>query len=190
MSDYSTVILAGGKSRRMGTDKCRLRWQGGFLLAKIAAGFSECDDLFLSGGHTEDIVPQLRTVTDCYPDSGPLAGVHAALCEMKHDLLFVTTCDAPLVDQRTAQLLLSRLGEHDAVVPVSADGFQHPLAALYRRRTVETARNMLEQGELRMRTFAAKLDTVYVPCAELPYGDNTVRNLNTPEDLILFNGEG
>ena len=181
---YSVVILSGGKSSRMGVDKRTMLWRGRSLLQRIIDGCPACDDLLLSVRDTETAVPAgTRSVVDRFPGAGPLAGVHAALSEMKHDVLFVTTCDAPLVDCRTAEALLPLLGEHDAVVPVSEDGYIHPLAALYRRRVIDTAQERLLRGDRKMRAFAAALDTVYIDGRLLPYGDLTLANLNRPSDL-------
>lgn len=179
---YSVVILAGGKSRRMGVDKATLLWQGEPLLERIIHGFSGCREILLSGGNVTPPEP-VRRIADRYPGCGPLAGVHAALCEMQQELLFVTTCDAPLIDRRTAERLLSHLDDHDAVVPVSEDGYLQPLAGLYRRRVLPIAAQMLENGELRMRSFLGRLDVLAVPCSALPYGELTVSNLNTPESV-------
>ena len=182
---YSVVILSGGKSSRMGTDKRLLLWHGSPLLKRLIDGFPECDDRMLSVCTVLENDPsEIRCVADIYPGSGPLAGIHAALAAMRHEILFVTSCDAPLVDARTAEAMFPYLAGYDAVVPRSEDGREHPLIALYRKHTEKEAEERLKRGERRMTAFAAALNTFYVPCEVLPYGELTVANLNTPSDII------
>lgn len=96
----------------------------------MLSGFFGSDDLFLAAGKSPSGVPKdIQYVEDKYFGCGPLAGLHAALGRAKHDILFVTSCDMPLVDHRTADALLPLFGGHDAVVPKTACGKYHPLTA-------------------------------------------------------------
>ena len=182
--DYSVAILCGGKSSRMGRDKKNLAWYGEPLISHMLRGFPGCDDLFPAANEETRGLPEgVRTVNDRYPDCGPLAGLHASLLSMKHDVLFAVSCDAPLIDVRTAEILRAELGGHAAAVPQTEDGRVHPLAALYRREAFDTAARQLRRGEYRLRDFLAEMDVVYVPGAVLPYGALTLSNLNSPEDV-------
>ena len=182
--DYSVAILCGGKSTRMGRDKKNLNWHGVPLLTHMLRGFPDCDDLFLAANEeTRDLPDGIRTVNDRYPGCGPLGGLHASLLSMKHDVLFAVSCDAPLIDCRTAEILRAELGTHTAVVPKTANGRVHPLAALYRREAGEAAERQLSQGKYKLRDFLAELDAVYIPGTILPYGVLTLSNLNSPEDI-------
>lgn len=166
--DYSAAILCGGKSSRMGRDKKNLDWHGEPLIAHMLRGFPGCDDLFLAANaETRGLPEGIRVVNDRYPGCGPLAGLHASLSSMKHDVLFAVSCDAPLIDWRTAEILCSELGGHTAVVPKTADGRIHPLAAMYRREAGEVAERQLSQGKYKLRDFLAELDVLYVPDAIL-----------------------
>ena len=188
--DYSVAILCGGKSSRMGRDKKNLDWHGEPLIRHMLRGFPDCDDLFLAANEeTRDLPYGVRTVNDQYPGCGPLAGLHASLLSMKHDVLFAVSCDAPLIDRRTAEILCSELGAHTAAVPKTADGRVHPLAALYRREAIEAAERQLSQGKYKLRDFLAELDVAYVPGTILPYGVLTLSNLNAPEDIQQLEAE-
>ena len=181
---YSTVILCGGKGFRMGSDKKALDWYGRPLLLHMLSGFSGSDDLFLAAGRSPSGVPKdIQYVEDEYFGCGPLAGLHAALGRAKHDILFVTSCDMPLVDHRTAEALLPLLDGHDAVVPETVCGKYHPLSAVYHRRAMDIVKDQLEHGNFKMRSLLDRLDIFPAPSSILPYGDLTLANLNTPDDV-------
>lgn len=183
--DYSVSIVCGGKSRRMGQDKKSICWHGKTLLDRILHGFPGCDDLFLSiNDETTGVPAGIRAVKDIYPGCGPLSGLHASLLCMRSELLFAVSCDAPLIDQRTVQQLEPLLGGHMAVVPRTSDGRIHPLAGLYRRELGEIADQQLRCGNYRVQDFLKQIDAVYLPGAVLPYGELTLSNLNTPEDIL------
>ena len=183
--EYSTVILGGGESRRMGQDKRKLDWFGKPLLFQRVEAFTACQDLMLSLRMPEvtDLPRPVRFVYDAQPDAGPMAGVSAALTAMENEVLFVTGCDTPLVDTGTAEYLLSMLGNHDAVVPVSEEGRVHPLTAVYRRCAAEKAVKLMAEGRRKMTELLKELDVVFVPGKLLPGGELTLSNLNTPEDV-------
>lgn len=183
---FSVVILSGGKSTRMGKDKAMLAWQDTTLLEHILAGFSQAGEVILSVRndvqHSE--IP-VKRVADEYREQGPLGGLVASMKAAEHDIVFVTTCDAPLADMKTAQLLVSSLGDYDAVVPRGSDG-DHPLMAVYRKSCFEVGEDHLAQGRRKVMDFLAELNVLYVPAEKLPYGAETLSNLNTPEDLLQF----
>ena len=181
--DCSTVILAGGESRRMGVDKRALPWDGETLLEHVIRGFDGCGEVLLS--LREGTAPDgcmLPVVTDRFPGSGPLAGIHAALLSMRSEVLFAAACDMPLADGAAARALLPLLEGYDAVVPRGGDGRVQPLCALYRRSCAAAAEAMLRRGERRMRAFLEQLNVRYVSSAVFPRGELTLANLNTPED--------
>lgn len=186
LPSYSTAILCGGKSTRMKTDKALTDWNGQPMACFIAGGFPYCDDVFLSVAYPEQFdIPGIRMVADKYTDSGPLAGLASSLEAAKYDILFITTCDAPLTDERAADIMVKLLDGYDAVVP-RTDGHSHPLTAVYRRSVIKKAVSCLENGLLKMNLFLKELDVNYISAGILPYGDDTLTNLNTPEELERF----
>ena len=170
----------------MKTDKAVIDWNGRPLALYIAGGFPSCDDIFLSAACSGQFdIPGIPVITDKYTGAGPLAGLAASLESAQHDILFITTCDAPLIDERTAEIMVSHLNGHDAVVPRTADHI-HPLTAVYRRSVLERAVSDLKNGLLKISMFLKELDVNYISAGILPYGDDTLTNLNTPEELERF----
>ena len=198
MKEYSTAILCGGRSRRMGEEKALLDWFGKPLLAQILGGFPACGDILLSvrdpaqaaeiPGSVTMNPQRIRMIPDEMPDCGPMAGLASCLQAARNPLLFVTACDAPFADAETAEYLAGRIDGYDAAVPVSEDGI-HPLIALYRKEILHIVRQNLLQKQFRPKKMLAQLRVCYVPAAELPQGWLTVANLNTPEEAERFREE-
>ena len=130
----SAIILAGGKSSRMGTHKGGLMLDGATFTDIIASELMKItpDLLFSCTEKTENVPLNCTKVYDIYENCGPMGGLHAALKNCNADAILVSACDTPLIKAELYQLLLDNLGDHDGIVAVS-EGRQHPLTAVYRK---------------------------------------------------------
>src|SRR4029078_5408896 len=122
-------ILAGGASRRMGTDKSQLLIERQTFAERIAETLLEgADSVKLVGG----LGSNFPRVADVYPQWGALGGLHAALAACASEWAIVVACDLPSVTADLFSFLAALRLDHDAVVPIQQDGRPQPLAALYR----------------------------------------------------------
>lgn len=176
----TAIILAGGKSRRFGSDKSLLRWQGQPIVERLAQECSSFADevLIISNQPAKFCIPGVRELSDRYPGLGPLGGIHAGLLEASGESVFVTACDMPLLKAEMAQELLARLKGWDAVVPRDGERLQPLFSAMAREQGLKTAEEMLQQGEKRMRTFFRQMHTCYWDCP----GWEVFYNMNYPAD--------
>jgi molybdopterin-guanine dinucleotide biosynthesis protein A len=177
-------ILAGGASRRMGTDKSQLLIERQTFATRIAETLSKvADSVTLVGRQTSST---LRTVPDVYPQWGALGGLHAALAACKNEWAIVVACDLPFVTAELFSFLAGMRLDHDAVVPVQQDGRPQPLAALYRvdpclKRAIE----LIEAGRRRPLDLLEVVNTCWVEFDRLMNLDQAERffvNINTPSD--------
>lgn len=191
MKAIEGFILAGGESRRMGTDKSQLLLQNQTFADRIAETlFQMTDSVTLVGPRGEH--PELRSVPDVYPYWGALGGLHAALNACKRDWSIIVACDLPFVTAELFNHLFSLRHEHDAIVPLQPDGRPQPLAAIYRvdvcrRRATE----LIESGRRRPLDLLHAVDTRWVPFAELMNLSQAERffvNINTPADYDAARG--
>lgn len=178
--DAAAIILAGGGSRRMGTDKGLLDFGGVPLISRIAEQLVPMfRQVMISANDPEkygflglDVVPDLE------PGAGPLMGIASALEHSRHELNLFTCCDMPAVDYALIRKMLIAAKDKDAVVPISPEGFQEPLFAVYRRSVAAVARAVLAEGGRRVSDIFGRLrlGTVLIPDTRRPM------NLNTPEE--------
>ena len=113
--DVCAVILAGGKSSRMGRDKASLTLGNETFLQRIAAELDACgfQEKYVSlgiGEKTEIRIPGGWTaVRDRYRNCGPLGGIHAALSACRAEWSLFVSCDTPLYRRELAELLISKV---------------------------------------------------------------------------------
>jgi molybdenum cofactor guanylyltransferase len=181
------LILAGGRSSRMGVDKALLEFEGEPLLARVAARLGTvCEEILVASGDGSRLAAfGLPQVADAVPDSGPLGGLIAGLEHAGHPLMAVVAVDMPFASTELLAAMAAMRRSEDAVVPLSADGLE-PLHAVYARPAAGTLRSMLAAGTLSLRRALGSLDVTYVDSDVTGRLDPSGRfawNLNEPGDL-------
>jgi molybdopterin-guanine dinucleotide biosynthesis protein A len=136
--DACAVVLAGGESRRFGSDKALAQFRGEPLIAHVlrglrAAGFAQiaisakAPGKYAAAAGGADLLPDVR------PIQTPLAGLASGLRASRHDLVFACAADMPFAaDAALIDALIAAIGGHDVAVP-QAGGSLQPLCALWRR---------------------------------------------------------
>lgn len=187
ITEIEGVILAGGKSRRMGTNKALVNWEGKPLIetvaGKLAAIFNHTFIVANEPGLFADL--KLPVFPDRETGIGPLGGIHSALMNAHAEACFVVGCDMPFLDAELIRRMVSELSESDAVV-ARLEGRFEPLHAVYRRRVLPVAERQIQAGDCSLQRFVAKLNARIISGVEL--ADNSVwirsfRSLNTPGEL-------
>ena len=171
MGGISGIVLAGGKSTRMGRDKASLPFRDGTLLTvqrdKLTAlGIT---DILLSG-YRDGMIP------DDTPDCGPLGGLAACLGRAKHPCALVLSVDVPLVPLDSLQKLIAA---HTGGATLLQHGERiEPLIAVYDTAFSAKAQALLRSGRRAVRSLLDGIEwrTVSVPDDEFLYA-----NCNTPE---------
>lgn len=183
--DVTGVILAGGRSRRMGCDKALLKIDGQTLFERILTLMQGLFSQVMIAGDRPDLRrPGVPAVADAYPGSA-LGGIHTGLAGAATDWVFVAPCDMPYPDDRIVRKLLAERAGHDAVVPRTASGFE-PVFALYHKRCLDVVDAMLRRRHYRIYDFYSHIDVHYLTAEQLPSGwEQSLLNLNTPEDLAI-----
>ena len=175
---FSMIILAGGKSSRMGRDKADLRLEGKtFLQIQIEKGRQlGIRDILVSGYRGKDC--PLPVTPDRVPDKGPLGGLETCLRLAKEEQCLVLSVDTPLIPVEELEELLQASLETEAPVTVLRQGErEQTLVAVYRKSLADA---MLEEITVGKGSVFALLNRVgygvYV-CAD----SRITANVNTPE---------
>jgi len=178
------MILAGGKSSRMGTDKALLEIDGTSFIGKIAGELNFFEEKLFARGNCEAVsVPGWRNIPDIYPECGPIGGLHAALQICQSDALVCVTCDMPLITKELVQALCDQMTEeYDAVILKETDGRIHPTCGIYRKSAVNVFEQQILDGNYRMMRALDRLRVKYVTI-DPQTGSWQLKNINTPEDL-------
>jgi molybdopterin-guanine dinucleotide biosynthesis protein A len=179
MPDAAGLVLAGGRSSRMGQPKALLPFGGRPLIAHIVDALGDLfgEVIVVAAAHQDLPALRARIVRDEVAYQGPVAGLCHGLAASTREINFVTSCDSAFLNPALVACLVSRLGHHDAVVP-SWNGQLQPLHAVYRR-------SVLARGELRLMTLLDRVRTRRLEEAELRQFDPegwSFFNMNTPAD--------
>ncbi len=177
MPELSVAILAGGESRRMGTDKALIDLEGQPLVVHVARRFASLsDDVFVVCKVPLDL--DLPEVLDELADQTPLSGVITALRDARHDRVFVCACDMPFID---VDLVASLRDDADVVVP-RHDGMVEPLHCVWSKRALPKLEGLWDGGERAVRRAIDRLDARYIDVGD----ERSFINVNTPEDLAVL----
>ena len=176
------VILAGGKSSRMGQDKAFLTWKGESFIERLTKEMDFFEEKMIAHGNRREIADtSWSVVKDIYPDRGPIGGLHTALTNCKSDALFCVTCDVPLVQRSLVSFLYQYMDETtDAIIPIAEDGKVHPLCAIYRKKTSSAFLKKIEEGNNRIMSAFEHMNVKYVSLNAKQ--SKQLYNINTKEE--------
>ncbi|MFO1030708.1 MAG: molybdenum cofactor guanylyltransferase [Planctomycetota bacterium] len=190
------VILAGGRSVRMGRPKEWLPFGNEPLLVRTCRVVAGCADPVLVVArdvtqHLPPLPPEVELLTDERREAGPLAGLVQGMRHLveRHrfdtrDAVLLTGCDQPFLTTEFLAGLTARLDEHSLVMP-RRDGHLQPLAAVYRFDLLPAATRLLASGSGTPRDLAAHGSVRVLDGADLEVLDpdgNCLGNVNTPEE--------
>jgi molybdopterin-guanine dinucleotide biosynthesis protein A len=138
-----------------------------------------------------------REVIDRRIGAGPLAGIEAALHEIRHDLMVTVACDMPLVRPSLVRAIAAECAGFDVTMPV-LKGVAQPLLAAYRPNCLPVVERLLSEGEGRIRALLPEVPSRRLGELELEVHDAgllSFTNVNYPEDVervaaILRRGHG
>jgi molybdenum cofactor guanylyltransferase len=186
------IVLAGGKSTRMGTAKALLPFGSETMLQRVVRLLGAIVSPIVVVAAREQQLPELPghilITRDEREARGPLEGLRAGLKALPEsvDCAYVTSCDVPLLVPAFVERMIEMLGDHDIAV-MEIDGFTHPLSAVYRRNTLPHVESLLANDRLRPAFLFEAVRTRRVQTNEMTSVDpdlRTLRNLNTPDDYV------
>ncbi len=190
MSRIAALIMAGGRSTRLGRDKASEMLLGRPLLQHVIDRVSPVVDEIVVVKARGQQLPEiasalpLRVVEDLYPDCGPLGGIYTGLSATGAERCLAVACDMPLLVESLLRELLQRSVECDVVMPVLA--YPEPLHAVYGRACIEPIRERLEARQLKITNFLGAVHVCYVredDCRRFDPDLRSFSNTNTEEDL-------
>jgi FdhD protein len=192
-SGVTAVILAGGKSTRMKSNKALLPYSGELFIERIHRQLSELFPEVILVTNTPELYRFLpcRMVADEFPGHGSLAGIHAGLKHSKTDYIFVVACDMPYLNNELLRKMVSKADGYDVVIPESDGGYE-PLHAIYRKNCLPAMENALQDGKIKIIDCFDWNKVSVVSRDEIVEVDPeflSFRNINTPEEYFRFREE-
>jgi molybdopterin-guanine dinucleotide biosynthesis protein A len=182
--NITAIILAGGKSSRMGTDKAFVLFRGKKLIEHAIDIASEVThSIIVVSRHAGYEMPGVTIVNDILPGCGPLGGLHAGLSASATDWNLLLGCDMPFITRDFLSFFLAATRESDALVPVH-NGMPEPLCALYHKSCLPVIESLLLKNEFKMQNAVKKMNAGFIPVPENKFDASMLfRNFNSPEDM-------
>ena len=179
------VVLAGGRSSRMGRDKAMLEWHGKPLILQAVGTLQQvCSKVIISAKQHE----YAFTGCEIWPDElavpAPITGIYSCLKRSSDERIMVLSCDMPLVTPALLAYLLEFDHAYDVIVPVHDNLCIEPLCGLYHRRILPLLEVALEAQQYSLQQCIAS--TTHKLVEILPdtpvFTPTLFLNINTPED--------
>ncbi len=194
MERLDGVVLAGGRSRRLGLDKALVRFGGVPLLRIVVERVAQvCREVVVAVDRPEryeGLGLPTRLVTDESPGLGPLSGLQAGLRTCRTEHMLVAACDLPFLNVELLRYMASLPRSYQALAPWR-DGRWEPLHAIYARSCLEAADAMATSGGGSMQKLLGRLEVRRLDEEEVgrldPDGLSLV-NLNERSDLDRARG--
>ncbi|WP_293444311.1 molybdenum cofactor guanylyltransferase [Persephonella sp.] len=189
----SAVLLAGGQSKRMGRDKAFLQLNGKTFLRIIAEKLSRyCDQIIVSGNKEKElylsqlrgIKSQIDFVKDKNPFTGPLNGIVSCRKKIKNEIVFISTCDTPLLNEEIIPYLSGKIDVYDAVIPIVNNKEQF-LNTVYKKSALDRGERLYTEGVRSLYKWVNHLKILKISEKEIKYIDKHIYSywsINRPED--------
>lgn len=179
------IILSGGKSSRMGQDKALLPVEGTPMISHASNLLRRfCDEIIIASSDELHATFGDQLVHDTYPNSGPIAGIHAGVSKSKHSASIVLSCDTPFIHNEVIHALLDVEIISDAIVARCAQK-THPLIAIYHKSALPYLEHALQSNSFKLMTCLEKMRVTYV---DFPSSfENNFQNINTPDQIAPWN---
>ena len=180
--DITGIILAGGKSSRMGTDKGFLKLnKKHFVQYSIEALQPLVSNIIIVSDNSDYDVFGYKRVNDVIKHTGPVSGIYSGLEASKTEYNLVLSCDIPLINSKLLQTLINGIDNTTEVIQIESHGKTMPLIALYKKQCKNAFYKLLQSGERRLRIV---VNNCHVKNISLDLEDDIyTKNINTKEEL-------
>lgn len=185
--EVTGVVLAGGKSSRMGENKALLPINGKPNIENIIAKLQLVTNAIVISSN--DLVTynylQLPIIKDITESLGPLGGIQSILTSVSTPYVFFHACDLPMLSLDVIQCMIELCTGYDVIVP-KIDGKVHPVCGIYHKNVLPILEKQLANEDRKVMNLLNKLNVLYVERDVFEEKgidvDIAFLNMNTPED--------
>ena len=188
LNKITAIILAGGKSSRMGKDKGFVELFGKPMIVHTINNIKQVTPKIMVVANEEKYNSLgVNVYSDVYTNKGPLGGIHTGLCHSKTEWNWVIGCDMPNINPNILGYLLQHIGNSRVVVPLWKGGAE-PLCAIYNRSCRTDIEKYLLKGKLKTIMALNALNANFINITEDLdfYSPYLFTNLNTQQEVTSF----
>jgi len=188
--DITGIILAGGKSTRMGVSKALIQVEGTPIIRRIQTLFERLfnETIIVTNQKESFLDLGAKVYDDLIPDRGVLGGLYTGLFFSSFRFSFCVACDMPFLNESLVKYLVQKIEGYDVIVPRTEDGLQ-PLHAIYSKDCLKAMSKLLGERKYKIVDFYPMVRVKIVEEADFlsldPMRESFI-NVNTPEELTLI----
>lgn len=177
----TAIILAGGKSTRMGQDKGLMLFDGKPMIEHIINTVNPIvNNIIIITNNKKYTQFGHPIYADIYTAKGPLAGIHAGLSNSTTSLNFVLSCDTPFINQALLNLLKNNYNNEDVIIP-KKENDTHPLIGIYNKSCLDILKNELANNRLKLKLAIQKMDFKIIDANQ--FNTKLFNNINSKNDI-------
>ena len=185
------IILAGGKSIRMGKDKGTCSFNNKPLVEyAIEALKPFCGEILISANNIESYEKYaFKVVPDQISSIGPLGGIYTCLQKSGNKHNIILSCDTPFITSELIRYIIENIdADNEVVAPLHQHNFIEPLCAYYSKNLIPEIHECIENKDYKLLRLlkSVKMKTLEIDSRLKFFTPKLFNNLNTPEDLLKF----
>ncbi len=175
------IILAGGKSSRMGEDKGLMSFENQPMIQHIIDVVKPMvNDILIISNNEQYTQFGYPVYEDLIKEKGPLAGIYTGLSFSRSDKNVVLSCDVPFVNSTIINLLINNCKDFDVVIP-EKNKRTHQMIGIYDKSCVNSFKNQLKKDQLKLKLAVEKMNFKTVDANQID--DKIFRNINSKNDI-------
>ncbi|MEX1000689.1 MAG: molybdenum cofactor guanylyltransferase [Crocinitomicaceae bacterium] len=184
MSSIGAIILAGGKSSRMGEDKGLMSLFGKPMIAYVIDEVMKITtSIKIIANHPQYKSFGFPVYPDFFKDKGPLGGIHAGLKVSEHEKNILVSCDLPYLQHSLLKHLIFHSEGFDVTVPVQQEQI-HPLIGVYQKTGLPMIEEQIKTSDLKVSNLLKKLNVNLIDTKE--FDPINFKNVNSKKDIVGF----
>jgi molybdopterin-guanine dinucleotide biosynthesis protein A len=185
----TAVIIAGGQSRRMKTDKAFVEVGGKRLIERVLSVITPLFSEILINSNKPDAYKEwgLPVIQDIFMGKGALGGIYTGLVHTKANYVFCVACDMPALNPDLIRFMQQQVDGCDALIPKTPDGI-HPLHTMYSKQCYKVIEELLQRDKLKISDVFSRIRSKYLTDQQIRQFDphfESFLNINTLEDLQI-----
>ena len=186
--DVTGIILAGGKSSRMGTDKGMQELCGKPLIQYAIQALSGlCDTIIISSSSKAYHSLGNKVVADVFPGIGPMGGIYSALKQSNTEKNLVLSCDLPFVSKELMSFILKNSEGFEIAVPYEGNQHYEPLCGFYNQSVLKLMGEYIQKGNYKLPDLfdEISINRLIISTEASFYQKNLFFNVNSQQELSI-----
>ncbi len=179
-NNITAVILAGGKSLRMGTDKAFVKFNNTTLIQNQVEFLSSIFKNVIISANAK-YLENIKVIADIHKNIGPIGGIYSILKNVESEKIFILSVDTPFVSKFIVDTLIDNSKDFDISIPIINNKIE-PTCAIYSKNCTTKIEEQITNKNYKLTNFITNCKTNYVH-----FNDDYLKfflNINKPEDLI------